>query len=197
VGTNFWQIASLFLSVVQLGLYISAVRKYKGRLEDLADGLCVLADTEAMKYMEFRDCDPDFYDYYKSLPDYEECQSAIKRNKGASFFKYGSNIRRRQHSNRGYTPLTMVHWNQYHGQDAVYEAAVSRALTCIKERERRNDHILERWSAIVSAPVGVERYSPGTINPIINAQFSSLKQFGRGFNSAGAAFGTSLFQVLN
>lgn len=197
MGTNLWQIASLVLSVVQMGLYLAAINKYKGRLEDLAEDLCKLADAEMEKYCEFRDCDPDFYEYYKTLPDYEPCDSAIKRSKGAAFFKYGESVRRRQHSNRGYTPLAMVHWNQYHGQDAVYEAAVTRALTCINERQRRNDHVLERWSAIVNAPVGVERYSPSTLNPIINAQFKTLTQFGRGFNSAGAAFGTSLFQVLN
>lgn len=196
-STVFWQLAPLVLQIIQMIAYISAIRKYKGKLEDLADWLCECADKEAEKYMSFRDCDPDFYAYYKTLPDYEVCDSAIKRNKGESFYNYGANLRRRIRTVRGYNKFAKVHWNNMLSAQAINEAAVARAVTCIRERRRRNNHILERWSAIVSAPVAVERYQASIINGVVQSSFNSLKGYSRGFNSAGAAFGTSLFRILN
>lgn len=193
----FWQLAPIVLQILQMGFYLNAIDKYKDKLEDLAEWLCQCADTEKEKYKSFRDCDPDFYDYYKTLPDYEVCESAIKRNKGEAFYKYGANLRRRIRTTRGYNKLAKVHWNNQLSAQAINEAAVSRAVACIRERKRRDNHILERWSAIISAPVGVERYQASIINNAINTSFSSLKGYSRGFNSAGVAFGTSLFRILN
>lgn len=197
MDTRFWQIAGLILQVVQMFLYLAAVRKYKEKLEEFADYLRDSGMADEEKYMTIRDCDPDFYAYYKGLPLYAPCESAIKRNKGEAFFKYGSQLRRRLRSTRGYTPLTRVHFNTQAMHQAISEAAVSRAITCIRENKRVDAHILERWSAIVSAPVNVEGYSPAFAKQIVDSNFRSLKGFARGFNSAGAALGTSLFRILN
>jgi len=159
--------------------------------------LCECADTEKEKYKSFRDSDPDFYEYYKTLPDYVECQSAIKRSKGEAFYNYGANLRRRIRTTRGYNKLANVHLNNMLSSQAINEAAISRAVTCVRERKRRDNHVLERWSAIISAPVGVERHQASIINGVVNSSFSSLKGYSRGFNSAGAAFGTSLFRILD
>lgn len=194
---GYWEIASLILQVVQMGYYLNAVDNYKDKLEDLGQWLCDTADAEAAVYESFRDCDPDFYEYYTSLPSYEECNSAVNRSKGAAFASYGANLRRRVSSVRGYTPLAKVHWNNLVSDGAVAESSVTRVVNKIRERKRVHSHTLERWSAIVSAPVAVEAYRPSIVNGITQQSFRSLKGAARGFNSAGTAFGNTLFQVLN
>lgn len=193
----FWEIASIILQVAQLGFYITAVDKYKDKLEDLAQWLCDCAEVEREKYESFRDCDPDFYAYYKELADYAQCESNIKRNKGEAWRKYGVNLKRAVRGNRGYTPLANVYANQVLSAQPIAEIALNRASTTIRERGRVNNHILERWSAIVSAPVAVEGYQPAIVSTIIADSFKNLKGYARGFNSAGAALGNSLFNLLN
>ena len=193
----FWEIASLVLQVLQMGYYLNAVDEHKDKLEELAQWLCDTADAEAAVYQSFRDCDPDFYQYYMTLPDYEECESAINRNKGAAFHRYGASFRGNVGNIRGYTPMAKVHLNNLSAEAAVAQASLDRSVTKIRERSRSNAHTLERWSAIVSAPVAVEAYRPSIVNGITNQSFRSLKGAAQGFNSAGAAFGKTLFEVLN
>lgn len=193
----FWEISALILQAVQMGLYLTALDHYRDKLEDLAQDLCDYADANRDQYLIFRQCDPDFYDYYKTLPDYEQCDSNVQRAKGAAFHGYGSRLRRALRTNRGYTPLTKVHLNNMVSNDAVAQSALTRAVTCIKERKYEDNHVLERWSAIVSAPIGVEGSHAAATSAIIRQSFSNLKSLGQGFNSAGAAFGTQLFRVLD
>lgn len=193
----FWQIASIVLQVVQLGLYITALEHYKDKLEEFADWLCDSADDNRDRYLEYRECDPDFYDYYKSLPDYTQCDSNVKRSKGAAYHGYGSRLRRSLRTTRGYTPMTKVHLNNMLSSDAIAQTALTRATQRIKERRYEDNHVLARWSAIVSAPIGVERYYTGASTTIIQESFRNLKALGQGFNSAAAAFGSQLFRVLN
>jgi len=193
----YWQIASLILEVVQLGLHLAGLNHYKGKLEDFAGELCDWADDDKAEYLALRASDPDFYDYYKTLPDKQICQSAINRGKGAAFHGYGAKMRRALKTTRGYTPMVKVHLNNTLSQDAIAQTHLTRTVTAIKERRLHDSHILERWSNIVSAPVGVERYNSGASSAIIQQSFTNLKSLGRGFNSAGAAFGTTLYGILN
>jgi len=191
-----WELAPLVLSIIQMGLYLSAVDKYKDRLEDYAEYLHDCADTMKEKYKTLRDCDPDFYERYKSLPDYAICENNIQRSKGAAFFGYGSRLRQSLSTVRGYTPLAKVHLNNLVSSQAISQSAITRADTIIRERNRQDEHTLERWAAIVGAPVGVESHSAAASKVIISESFKSLKAFSQGFNSAGALFGRSLFGVL-
>ena len=193
----YWQIAGLILSVVQMGLYLSGLTRYEDKLKDLATWLCDNADINAACYADFKNSDPAFYSYYCNLPGYRECLSNVGRSKGAAFYGYGSKMRRSMHAGRGYTPLTKVHLNAMVSSDAVAVSATNRSIAMMKERDRRNAHTLERWSAIVSAPIQVEGYQAAPVGAIIRESFKTLKGYGRGFNSAGAAFGSSLYKVLN
>lgn len=194
---NFWEIAGLILSITQMGFYLASVDKYKDKLEDYSDQLELWGDEDKLEYKKFRDLDPDFYAYYESLDLYTECESNIKRSKGKAWFGYGSKVRRRLQTNRGFTPLAKVHFNNMLASEAVAESATTRAATCVKERQRTDGHLLERWSSIVSAPVGVERYQASIASGIISQSFKSLKGAGQGFNSAASSFGTQLYRVLN
>lgn len=196
-ATSFWQLAGMGVQLAQMLLYLASVDEYKDKLEKMAEWLAVYADDEKEKYYEMRDKDPAFYSYYKDLPDYEVCVSAIKRSKGQAFNRYGTRLRLHQRGTRGYTPWRNITLNNRFAGDAINEAAVARAVTAVTERKRHEDHILERWSAIVSAPINQEGYQASIVNGIINAQFKGFKSASRGFNSAGASFGTSLFKVLS
>lgn len=192
----FWQIAGIVLQIVQAGLNLAGLSKYKGKLEDFADQLTVWAVNNRDNYLALRDCDPDFYAYYKSLPDYTVCDESINRAKGAAFHGYGSKMRRALKTNKGYTPLAKVHLNNMLSQDAITQAALTRSVQAVKENKNVDNHILQQWSAIVGAPVGVERYYAGSSAAIIQQSFTNLKSLGQGFNSAAAAFGTSLHRIL-
>lgn len=192
----FWEIAGLILNVVQLGLYLTSLDKYRDKLEDFADWLCDTADANRDQYLLLRGCDPDFYEYYKTLPDYQICQSSIMRSKGAAWHNYGSQLRRSIRTTRGYNKMANLNINYLLGSNAVAQSGLTRSVRIIKEKELVDDHILERWSAIVGAPIGVERYYAGATNTIIQESFRNIKSLSQGFNSAAASFGTQLYRVL-
>ncbi len=197
MATNLWQISGLVLSVAQAAFHYASLQKYVSRLEDLADDVTGYADAERIHYEEFREADPDFYAYYQGLPGYNVCDSNILRSKGKPFAKYGNDVRRMKRLTRGFAPLGNVHHANQVVKEIVSESAVQRAVTAVAENARVDDHVLERWSAIVSAPVGQERYSNTFYSSIINQSFESLKAHGRGFNSAGVSVGNYLYQILN
>lgn len=196
-GSDFWEILPVGLSVVQMGLYVSGFAKYKGRLDTLASDLSDRAEERYIKYKELRLRDQDFFDYYDGLPDYLECDSNIKRSKGAAFAGYGRDLRRSMKVVRGYSQMNKVHLVSRLAEQAVHESAMHRAVTRINERAHVDDYVLERWNAIVRAPVDIEGVSTLSVASTINASFSTLKSFGQGFNSAGAMFGASLNRILN
>lgn len=193
----FWEIASLILQATQLGLYLSSLSNYEGKLQDLATWLCDTADDNRDQYILLRDCDPDFYAYYQALPDRDVCESAIDRGKGSAWYNYGAKLRRAKRTTRGFNQMSNVQLNYLLGSDAVAQTGLNRVVTTIKEKAVKDDHILERWSAIVGAPIGVERYYAGATSSIIQESFRNLKSLGQGFNSAGAAFGNQLYRILN
>jgi len=193
----FWQIAGLVLTIAQITYYLDLVDEYKDKLEDFANRLDIWADEDRVVYTQLRSYDPEFYEYYRTLPNYRSCTSAIERGKGAAFNQYGENLRRAMRTTRGYSPLTNVHLNNMLATDAIAQSGLSRVVTQIKERSNIDEHILEMWSAIVGAPVGVERYNASAANSIITQNTKGLVTAGRGFNSAGVAFGNQLYGLLN
>lgn len=194
---SFWEISGLVLSAVQLGVYIDKVGDYKEKLETYADYLETVADNNRAIYEGFRNSDPSFYSYYQGLPSYSICNSSVHRSKGASLFAYGNELRSLTQTTRGYSQLEKVHINNMAGNRFVAKSALDRGRTHIKERARQNDHTLERWAAIVSAPVGVERYQASAMNNVIESSFRSLTSASQGFNSAGISFGIFANRTFN
>lgn len=197
MATSFWEIAGLAVSVAQMALHLIALDNYKDRLEQMAVELKDWADLDKIQYLAFRASDPAFYAYYMGLPDYGVCENNIIRAKGAAYKKYGNAVRNSINSTRGFTPLADVHLINTYSYAPLAETAVSRAQTHIQEHKRVDDHVLERWHAIVSAPVGREAYAAGNYNTIINQSFKSLTAEAQGFNAAGVSFGNYLYQILN
>lgn len=193
----FWELAGIIVQVAHIALHMSGIVKYKGRLEDLAQDLCDMADVNRGYYETYRDCDPDFYEYYKTLPDSPACDQAISRSRGAAYADYAQSMRRSLKTVRGYSPLTKVHLNNMLCGNAIAQANQHRTVTMMRERANEDEHVLERWSAIVSAPVGVEKFYANATGAIISQSFKSLRAAGQGFNSAAAGLGTQLFKVLN
>ena len=192
-STNFWQIAGLVLQLVQMILYIAGFIKYKERLEQWAEQLKTWADEKFEAYKTLRDRDPDFFDYYDSLPNYEICESNIQRSKGAAFADYGKAMRRSLPTVRGFSRLQKAALANHLGQNAVQASAVKRVQTTITERARQDDHILQRWQAVVNSPTNPAAHND--VSNIIKLSFNSLHAFGQGANSAGAALGTGLYRT--
>lgn len=192
-STSFWQIASLVMALVQFILYIQGFNNYRKRLEQLAENQRQRANEKFCAYKALRDKDIEFYAYYKTLPDYEECESNIQRAKGAAFYSYGSQMRRALPTVHGYLPFQRSAIANMLGEKAVYQTAMKRVQTKIAERSRVDDHLLERWQAIVSAPTnpsGTQDYSA-----IIESSFKSLQAFGQGANAALSQLGVSLYRI--
>lgn len=191
--TNFWQVAGLVLQLVQMILYIAGFIKYKERLEELAEDLIAKADQKFSIYKTLRDRDSDFFDFYNNLPDYTECDSNIRRSKGAAFADYGKAMRRVLPSVRGFTPLQKSAVANSLGQNPVQASAIKRVQTKIAERARVDDHVLQRNQAIISSPISTSVATD--VSGVIKLSFNSLYAFGQGANSAGAGLGTSLYQT--
>jgi len=193
-GTVHWEIAGLVLSVAQMLMYINGFNNYKSRLNSLTDELKARADAKAAAYKTLRNKDSEFYAYYQGLPDYATCQSNIDRARGAAFASWGSQMRHSLRAVNGYAQLQKVNIANSFAENAVFAPAVARAMTEIQERKRVDQHVLNRWQAIVSAPTypsAVTDYSS-----IINTSFSSLTAYGQGANSAGVAIGSSLGKLF-
>ena len=192
---HLWQQAQMFAAVAQFVLYIAGFISYKDRLEDLADELVTRSDEQFARYKELRDKDPEFFEYYNTLPDYEVCESNIKRSRGAAAARYGEQLRRAYQTVRGYTPLQKVHLTNMLGADMAMAPAMKRTQTLIAERSRLDDLELQRWQAIIAAPTNSA--ATNDVGNIISASFRSLSAFGQGANSAGVSIGTQLFGSLN
>lgn len=191
----FIELAGLAVATYQMEKYNTIFNSYRGKLDDLSSWLVTSASSNEGHYNTFRSSDPNFYNYYTSLPDYTICDSNVGRSKGRAFSRYGESLRRTLKTNRGFTPLTKVHLNNITSKNAVMDSAMTRATTYMDERRRVDSHILARWSAIVSAPVQVERYAAEVVNNNISSSFKSLSNAAQGYNSAGVLFGKSLYNI--
>ena len=192
MGWQIWQNTQMLASIAQFVLYITGFNSYKKRLVDLADEATARSDDAFTRYQALRDKDPEFFDYYKTLPDYEICESNIKRARGTAAAEYGTAIRRAYSTVSGYTPFQRVTLANALGNNMASSPAMKRAQTLIAERGRQDDHVLQRWQAVISAPTNPA--ASNDVSNIVQASFRSLGAFGQGVNSAGAAIGTQLFR---
>jgi len=193
-STKFWEIAGLVLSLAQMILYISGFNKHRKRLDSLSDELRQYALERFAKYQELRETTLEYQEYYKNLPEYTECENDVLRSKGKSFFDYGDNLRRAHKTVRGFSQAQKVTLAYRYGADAIAQSAMSMTMNKIKERRRVDEHLLRKWETIVTSPTYPAHNND--MSDIIKSSFSSLRANGKGFNSAGISFGTSLYKIL-
>lgn len=195
-ATKLVEVLPFVLSLAQMIYYMEALDTYKDGLETMAKAATGWADAEAGYYKEFHNAEPAFYSYYMSLPDYDVCDSNIRRTKGRSFQTYGVKLREAAKVTRGFTPLANVLVSNSLGDDTVKNVAVERASRYNNEQTRANHAVLRRWNAIATAPVGAEENMSNAIGGIVRDGFDQFKSAAHGFNSAGAAFGVSLGKLM-
>ena len=194
---KFWEIAGMVLSIVQMVFYIIALNKYKDKLIELAEKFTGYAQEDEALYDEFRSADPAFYNWYMGLPNYSACEGSVQRSKGQAFLNYGETLRKSKRLNRGFTPLAPILVSSSAGDTAVRVSSMRRAASHASEETRVNDHVLSRWQAIASAPVGAEGNISGAYKPVIDSTMGSFTNAARGFNSAALAFGVNLYRVTH
>lgn len=193
-ATTFWELAGFLLSLVQMLLYIAGFNKYRKRLNSLTTELLDRADGRKVAYKDLRDKDPEFYSYYKSLPGYGECATNIQRGRGAALASYNSDLRRSVKHVNGYSQAQRVNLTNRFSENVLHAPAMSRTITQIAERRRVDDHVLQRWQAIVSAPTNPS--VTADYGSIIKSSFATMGAFGQGANSAGVAVGSLAFRIF-
>lgn len=198
-STNYWEIAGIALSIGQMVAHLRMIKRYENKLEDYAADLHNWAYQDEGVYRDFRNEDPLFYDHYRNSPLYDVCDSAVMRASGAGYHSWGKGLRDSMRSTRGYSPLSRVHLNHLIADRSHFtsSAAMGRASILNAERRRRDEHILERWRAIVDAPVGIERYSASGMSQVISSSFKSLQAYAQGFNAAGVQLGTHIGRLTS
>lgn len=196
-AAKYWQLGAMALAIVQMILYISAMREYYKKLNWLAEKLISWARVEEDIYFrEFRNCDPDFYDWYKMMPEYSYCPSLVNRVKGKVLREYGKGMRtftKKFASSMG--PWAGINFSSNAGYNAVSTIGVRRVINRFEELKLVDETHLAKWETIITMPIGREG-NPAGYKDIANYYMKSFGQFGEGFNSAGVAFGSSLYQVL-
>lgn len=209
--TKFWELSGIFLSVIQMMIALERIEKYKEKLVNMGkvlfnckeeydpencDDLESLALKHRCRYFQFRSKDADFYNWYKNLPNYEVCESGIRRGKGKASQDVGRAFRKYVKMNNGYTPLAMV---GKVGEGlmgfAEYTGAI-RAQNHNAEMKRKMEDQLLHWKTIVSIPVEQEGNYGGFASPI-KIWTESMANWGQGFNSGAAGLGRSLYGLLH
>lgn len=195
-SARFWQLGSMVLSIVQMILYISAMRRYYKKLNWLAEKLISWARIEEDIYFkEFRDTDPDFYDWYKMMPEYSYCPSLVNRAKGKMLREFGKGMRGLAKRASAIGPWAGIKLSSQMGYTAVSGIGIRRITNHFEELKLVDDSLLHKWEVIVTMPIGRED-SPVGYKDIAHFYAKSFEQFGQGFNSAGFAFGRSLYEVI-
>lgn len=159
----------------------------------MADKSRDMALERAKAYETLRARDKEFWEYHCNLPDYNECESNIQRSKGTAWNRYGSDLRKTRRSLNGFQRHAMVGISQHFSRTAIAESAQRRVTAKTKERARVDDHILQRWDAIISSPTNAS--VSVNISTAIEASFHTLGSFGKGANSAGLALGSQLWRL--
>lgn len=202
--TKFWELSGIFLSVVQMLISLERVRKYEEKLEEMADTLfkceddCPgesLAVKHRCRYREFRNLDAGFNAWYDTVPTYDVCDSGIRRGKAVVSQELGGSMRKLVRMNNGYTPLAMVGKVAQGSMGFVKATASIRAQNHNAEMKRKMEDQLLHWKMIVSIPVEQEG-NYANFNPAIKTWQDSMANWGQGFNSGAAMFGTSLHGLL-
>ena len=204
-GTKFWELTGLFLSLIQMLIALEKVEDYEDKLVKLADTLFKCGDScdgeslamiHRCKYFTLRALDKDFRDWYYNIPTYQYCESGIHRGKGRIYQELGSSMRKLSRMNNGYTPLAMV------GKVSAGTMGLARATGSIRaqnynaEQKRKMEDQLLHWKAIVSIPVEQEGNYANFGTPI-KVWSESMGEWGRSFNNAAGAFGSSLYNLIH
>ena len=194
VASKFYEIAALTLSVMQMLWYTEQFELYREKLKELGGQFRDWANQDAATYLALRGRDGEFYREHDRIlaGRYRICNQRPLRSKGEAFYRMGDALREVKASNRGFTPLRMISANARVGNVAVRMSGIKRASSLILEQRYEDDSHLVGWNAIVAAPVGVDADVVNAYNSVIETSFSMMRQAGRGFNSAGAMFGTAL-----
>lgn len=193
--TQFWQIASLVMSLVQLLLFIDAFNHYRAKLEELADDLRKKANERFCALKALRDRDVEFFTYFNNLPDYFQSNSNVMRSRGAALSIYADKLRSTIPTVRGFLPAQKAALANLFGCELMNRVSMKRVQTEIAERSRVDDHTLQRWEALISAttsPSGVFDYGS-----IVDSSFKSLEAFGKAANASLYQFGTGLYRINN
>lgn len=196
--SKFYEIAAFTLSIIQMAWYVDQYDTYSENLKELAGQFRQWANEDAATYLGLRTRDGEFFAEHDRILEgrYLACVDRPLRSKGEAFFGMGNSLREVKASNRGFTPLRMVSANVRVGNVAVRISGLKRASSKILEDKHEDDSLLVGWNAIVAAPVGVDADIVNGYNSVIETSFGMLRQAGRGFNSAGAMFGTALEGLL-
>lgn len=190
--TLFWENAALLLAVTQFALYLVGFLKQKDILVGFANDAEKRAEERSKAYESLRNKDSEFFEYYCNIPEYKECESNIRRSRGASDAKYGRELRRAYRATNGYSRMSMVGVTQHLSRQHISESANRRVMAKIAERSRLDDHVIQRWDAIISSPTNSAVNV--NLNSAVEASFKTLGSFGRGVNSAGLTIGSLLWK---
>lgn len=200
-STKFYELSGIMLSLVQAIIYYFLFDYYVDKLEDLADQIGGNPDSwgnqEETAYKTVRGWDGTFYSWYdRYFGDvYQRCEVDVLRAKGGAYQGFGSVMRLMRSTNRGYTPLTMVAHASRNVAVPLVNVSVNRAVAHFHEEQRFDTDLINRWNSTVSMPVFREGQA-ANFDPIISHLNSQVAAFGKGFNSAGVAFGNALYQYL-
>lgn len=195
-AAKFWQLASIVLSILQMYLYCEAMEDYYTKLNELAEKLISWArDEEDIYFKEFRDCDPDFYDWYRMMPEYNYCPSIVNRSKGKMLREFGKGMRALEKHASATSPWSGINAASRLGYVTVPGVGLRRTMNHFDELKLVDDTLVRKWETIVTMPIGRED-NPVAYKDIAQLYSQSFQQFGQGVNSAGFAFGRSLYEVL-
>lgn len=204
-ATKFWELAGIFLSVAQMIISLERVRKYEKKLEEMADVFFKCGDNcpgeslavkHRCRYRELRNLDAAFNAWYDNVPQYDVCESGIHRGKGKVSEVTGDVMRKFFRQNNGYTPLAMVGNVSSVMVGYVKATAATRAYNHNAEMKRKMEDQLLHWKKVVTIPVEREGTYADFGGPI-KAWLQTAGEWGQGFNSGAAGFGSSLYRLLH
>lgn len=204
-ATEFYELSGIMLSLIQLIVYYILFDTYTEELEKFAkylggegnDDDNSLGDQEEAKYREVRGWDTEFYNWYDNYYQdvYHRCEVDVLRAKGGVYQGFGTVMRLARSTNRGYTPLAMVAHFSRNVANPLAAVSMNRAVAHFHEERRIDVDLINRWDSRVSIPVFREGQA-ANFSPIIEHLGTQVATFGKGFNSAGVAFGNALYQYL-
>lgn len=200
-STKFYELSGIMLSLIQMIVYYFLFDKYVEKLEELAkqvgDGGGSWGAQEEAKYKEVRGWDADFYSWYDAYFSraYTRCEVDVLRAKGGAYQGLGNVMRLMRSTNRGYTPLAMLAHVSRNIAVPLVNVSMNRAVAHFHEEERIDVDLINRWNSNISRPV-LREGQAANFDPIIAHYNRQVATFGKGFNSAGVAFGNALYQYL-
>ena len=140
--------------MAQFALYIVGFLNYKSKLDDLAENLTEKFSDATVRAVQgvTREQTKSSSTTTTSCLTTSSVSLTSLRSRGAPGTRYGEAIRGTYQANNGYTPLRNVAVANLLGKDMASAPSLKRAQTKIAERANKDDHELQRWQAIISAP---------------------------------------------